>query len=61
MSSFYLPQPFLLKIIVCILILVKYQRKSESVTSMLPQEASQNPSLLEKCKCDEFCPGFVGI
>jgi hypothetical protein len=61
MSSLYLTQPFLLKTSVCILILVKCQKKSESVTNMFLQGADQDPSLLVNCKDDGSCPGFVGI
>jgi hypothetical protein len=61
MSSLYLTQPFLLKTSVCILILVKCQKMSESVTNMFLQGADQDPSLLVNCKYDGYCPGFVGI
>ncbi len=61
MSSFYLNQPLLLKTIVSILILVKFQKKPESVTNMFPQGAGQNPLLLVNCKCDGTCPCAVGI
>jgi hypothetical protein len=46
MSSSYSTQPFLLKSTVCIVILVKCQEKSESVTNMFPQGPGQDPSLL---------------
>jgi hypothetical protein len=61
MSSLYLTQLFLLKITVCILTLVKYQKKSESVTNMFPQGAGQDHSLWVNCKCDGSCPSSVGI
>ncbi len=61
MSSLYLTQPFLLKTSVCILILVKCQKKLESVTNMFLQGAGQDTSLLVNCKYDGSCPGFVGI
>ncbi len=61
MSSLYLTQSLLLKTIVCILILVKCLKKSESVTNMFPQGAGQDPSLLVNCKYDGSCPGSVGI
>jgi hypothetical protein len=61
MSSLYLTQPFLLKTSVCILILLKCQKKSASVTYMFPHGDGQDSSLLVNCKGDRSYPGSAGI